>query len=149
MNLYESVLARLLFLRVRQPRRIHDGVPKARLIGCALPRLIESGAMIDRNSYDGKSQRDVDTFDGLPPACAAVVYETDKFKRDMALIVIHGHNYIIPSASRLGEHGVGRDRPVSVHALFTRGFDRGYDLVKLLTPEKAVKRLIEKVEVPK
>ena len=48
----------------------------------------------------------------------------DGFERNVPLVVVHGHNDVIPAAQRLGEQTVRRHRAVHTQSLVLRGTDQ-------------------------
>lgn len=63
--------------------------------------------MIHTDADDGQAQGQVDAFDGIPFLILPVVGKTDQLQRDVALIVIHADNDIIPAAPELAVQNGG------------------------------------------
>ena len=108
--------------RIPTRSREHPGGDVERLdhglvVGRALPRAVERGAVIDRHAQERQPDGDVDARQPGPPLRRLVVLEAERLDRDVALVVIHGDDDIKLPAAGPGEQGIGGQRPRDVQAL--------------------------------
>ena len=78
-------------------------VEQAQFIRSAFACLVETRSVVHRGTYDGQPQCNVYSFDSLPRLFFPVIYKADGFERNVPLVVVHGHNDVIPAAQRLGK----------------------------------------------
>ena len=120
--------------------RIVNGIHQTQFICVALSGVAKACSVIHRGTDDRKAQCDVHTGHRIPFTSLPVIHKAFYLQWDVALIMVHADNDIVPPTDRLTEHRVcWRGFSVwNADALGQRRIDRRLDLIYFLPAEQAI-----------